>query len=102
MEKIKANATLNLKEQPQTLTVNGSFLTYRADDIVKIEKPTVQGIVGSTLILNIKVINGDGPMKGTYKSFDFESSEKSVSNYNKVEFHYEKDEVFTIDIDTLG
>ena len=102
MRNITSNAILNLKEQPATLYVHGSIMTYRADDIVEISVATPQGINPSILVLDLVVKSGNGPMKGTPKPFNFESSNDSAKNYSQVTIRYSEDASVTVNVEVLG
>jgi len=102
MRNITANAIMNLKETPQTLYVHGSIMTYRADDKVTITKADPQGINSSILVLDLKVTEGTGPMKGTPKSFKYENSDENAKTYSQVTLRYSIDASLTINIEILG
>jgi len=102
MRNITANAIMNLKETPQTLYVHGSIMTYRADDKVTITKAEPQGINSSILVLDLKVIEGNGPMKGTPKSFNYENSDQTAKTYSQVTLRYSIDASLTVNIEILG
>ncbi len=102
MRNIAANAIMNLKENPITLYVHGSIMTYHIDDKVKITKAEPQGIIPEILILNLKVIQGNGPMKGTPKSFVYKNSEQIANTYNQVTIRYDLNESLSVDIEILS
>ena len=102
MRNITANAIMNLKESPQTLYVHGSIMTYRSDDKISISKAEPQGINPSILVLDLKVIEGTGPMKGTPKAFNYENSEEISKGYSQVTLRYSLDASLTINIEILG
>jgi hypothetical protein len=102
MINITANAIMNLKETPQTLYVHGSIMTYRADDKVTITKAYPQGIISSILILELKVIEGKGPMKGTPKAFHYENSDEIAKTYSQVSLLYGIEPSLTVNIEILG
>lgn len=100
MSTIAAVANLNLKEQPNKLAVTGSIITYNDKDTVKLELAIPQGIIGSTLLLNVVVTEVEGPKKGTPKPFYYEQSE-NASTYNKVQLAHKEGDT-TIDVSILG
>lgn len=102
MRNITANAILNLKEQSPTLYVHGSIMTYRMDDKVIITKASPQGINPSILVLDLKVIEGNGPRKGTPKSFAFETSGAPAQQYNQVTTRYSPDASITMNVEISG
>ncbi|MDH5380302.1 MAG: hypothetical protein OEW75_05605 [Cyclobacteriaceae bacterium] len=102
MRNITANAILNLKEQPQTLYVHGSIMTYRADDTVAINISFPQGINTSILVLDLNVQAGSGPMKGTPKPFNFQLSDESAKNYSQVTIRYSEDASITLNVEIFG
>ena len=102
MRNITANAIMNLKETPQTLYVHGSIMTYRSDDKISISRAEPQGINSSILVLDLKVIEGSGPMKGTPKAFHYENSDKIAKTYSQVTLRYSQDASLTINIEILG
>lgn len=102
MENIKFNSTLNMKELPAKLTVNGTITTYRVDDKIKIVKAYQQGINPQILILELKFSEGKGPMKGTDKSFSYENHEVDVKNYQQVTLLYGENQSITDEIQFLG
>jgi len=102
MENIKANAHYNLKEVPQALYVNGSIMTYRPDDIISINESISQGINENILILELKINEGKGPMKGTPKLFAYKKVKEGDKMYKQVTILYGDNESLTIEIDILG
>ncbi|MCM4155991.1 hypothetical protein [Gramella sp. AN32] len=102
MRNITANAILNLKEQPETLYVHGSIMTYRADDIIEINVASPQGINPSILVLDLKVQPGNGPMKGTPKPFNLQLSEDSAKNFSQVTIRYSEDASVTVNVEIFG
>lgn len=102
MRNITANAILNLKEQPQTLYVHGSIMTYRSDDRIEISVATPQGINPSILVLDLKVVSGSGPMKGTPKPFNFELSDSTAKSYSQVTIRYSEDASITVNVEVFG
>lgn len=102
MKDITANAILNLKEHPQTLKVNGSIMTYRDDDRIEISEANPQGINPSILLLDLKVINGSGPMKGVPKPFHYELSNEHIRGYSQVTIRCDEDESITVNVKTFG
>jgi len=102
MEQITVNASINLKEQPQTLSVNGSFKVYRDDDVIEVTKAKIDGINPTILILDLKVIEGQGPMKGILKPFNYQSTDDLIKNYNQVTIRYGNDDSITVNIEVFG
>lgn len=102
MRNITANAILNLKEQPASLNVHGSIMTYAMDDVVKITKADIGGINTSILLLDLEVISGTGPMKGMPKPFHFETTDNDASQYSQVTIRYSNDASLTINIEVFG
>lgn len=102
MRNITANAIINLKEQPQTLYVHGSIMTDRSDDLIEITKANPDGINPTVLVLDIKVIEGEGPMKGTPKHFSYQSNDEIIKNYNQVTIRYSNDASISVNIEIFG
>jgi len=102
MINITANALLNSKEEPNSLTVHGSIITYRADDSVTLSKAEPQGVVEEILILDLKVVQGSGPMKGTPKPFHYLNTDANASIFGKVSICYGADQELTIDVESIG
>jgi hypothetical protein len=102
MINISANANINLKEVPHTLYVHGSIMTYRADDKIEITKAEVQGINPTILVLELKLINGSGPMKGTPKHFNYNTSVEDANTYSQVTIRYADRAALTINIEIFG
>lgn len=102
MRNFAANAILNLKEHPSVLYVHGSIMTYRMDDRVVITKGNDEGFNPSILLLVLKVIDGKGPLKGTPKSFAFETSGAAVQQYNQVTIQYAAEAAFNINVEIFG
>ncbi|TYP99235.1 hypothetical protein C7447_102557 [Tenacibaculum adriaticum] len=102
MRNITANAILNLKEQPASLYVHGSIMTYRADDIIEVAVASPLGISPSILVLDLIVKSGNGPMKGTPKPFNYELSDDSAKNYSQVTIRYSEDASVTVNIEVFG
>ncbi|NQY29957.1 MAG: hypothetical protein HRT69_10860 [Flavobacteriaceae bacterium] len=102
MRNISANAILNLKEQPQTLYIHGSIMTYRNDDTIRLIKAELPGINSTILVLDLKVIEGNGPMKGTPKPFNYELSDETAKNYSQVTLRYSNDASININVEIFG
>ena len=102
MRNIAANAIINLKENPNTLYVHGSIMTYHIDDKVKITKAEPQGINPEILVLDLKIIQGNGPMKGNPKSFVYKNSEQIANTYSQVTIRCDLDESLSVDIKILS
>ena len=102
MTNITANALLNLKEEPASLTVHGSIITYRADDKVAVVKANPQGFVEEVLVLDLTVLEGSGPMKGTPKPFFYVNDDPNASTFSKVTIRYGEGQELTIDVESVG
>jgi len=101
MENITANAQLNLKAEPNVLCVHGSIITYRGDDVVKITEAESDGYNPTILILDLKVTEGNGPMKGTPKAFDFATAKEIANTYKQVTIRYNENSEFTFNIEVV-
>lgn len=99
MRNISANAILNLKEVPASLFVHGSIMTFRPDDTIELTKSIPQGFNPSILLLDLKIIEGTGPMKGTPKQFVFETSDEEAKKYSQVTIHYSEDTSLNLNIE---
>jgi hypothetical protein len=102
MRNITANAMLNLKEQPETLYVHGSIMTYSANDRIEISIANPQGINSSILLLDLKVVTELGPMKGMPKPFNFELKDATVKNYSQVQIRYSEEASITVNVEVFG
>lgn len=102
MRNITVNAILNLKEQPETLYVHGSIMTYRSDDIVEIIVASSPGINPSILVLDLKVQPGNGPMKGTPKAFNYQLQDDSAMNFSQVTIRYSDEAAVTVNVEIFG
>lgn len=102
MRNITANAILNLKEQPQSLYVHGSIMTYSPDDIIEISIANPQGINPSILVLDLEIVPGLGPMKGTPKPFNYILSDSTAKNYSQVTIRYSDDASITVNVEIFG
>ena len=102
MRNITANAIMNLKENPPTLYVHGSIMVYREDDKVSITKAEPQGINPFILILDLKVINGTGPMKGIPRAFHYINSEEIAKTFKQVTIRYDDNSLLNIDVEIHG
>jgi hypothetical protein len=101
-ENLALNALVNLKEEPPGLYVHGSIIVYRDDDKVKVTKAVPQGINPAILILDVKVIEGSGPLKGTPRHFVYAERGKHVKTYTHVSARYGEGEIQTVDVKVLG
>ncbi|WP_445737037.1 hypothetical protein [Mariniflexile sp.] len=99
---ITVNANYNLKELPQSLYVNGTVLTYRPDDIISIKEAVIQGLNEDILILELKIKEGMGPMKGTDKTFSFKKKKTADKSYKQVTIIHGDNESITVNVDFLG
>lgn len=96
------NALVNLKEDPPGLYAHGSIIVYRDDDQVQVNKAVPQGINPAILILDVKVIEGSGPMKGTPRHFTYEERGEHVKSYTHVTARYGDGELQTVEVKVLG
>lgn len=96
------NALVNLKEVPPSLYVHGSIIVYREDDEVVVTKAVPQGINPAILILDVKVIEGSGPMKGTPRHFVYEECGEHVNVYTHVSARYGDDAMQTVEVKVFG
>ncbi|MEI8202530.1 MAG: hypothetical protein WCH34_05930 [Bacteroidota bacterium] len=101
MRNITANAILNLKEEPATLYVHGSIMTYHGDDKVVIKKAVPQGINPKILLLKLTIKEGAGPMKGTPKAFKYINKKPEARTYKQVQILY-PDSSLTIKVEVYG
>lgn len=101
-ENLALNALVNIKEEPPHLYVHGSIMVYRADDKVEVVKAAPQGINPAILILDVKVIEGSGPMKGTPFHFAYEERGDHVNTYTHVSARYGDGEMQTVEIKVFG
>ena len=102
MRNITANAILNLKEDPASLYVHGSIMTYRSDDEITISVANTQGINPSILVLDLSINSGNGPMKGSPKPFNYELSGESAKKYSQVTIRYSEDASITVNVEVFG
>lgn len=102
MRNISANAILNLKEVPVTLHVHGSIMTYRDDDKIVIKKASSPGINSSILLLDLTIVSGKRPMKGTPKHFVYETHDKKAKTYNQVIIRYSHEASLTVNVAVVG
>lgn len=100
MSNIKATATLNQKEQPNTLTVAGTLFTPFGQDTVHLEEAASPSINPAILILDIRVNAVPGPMKMTAKPFVYTHLDNAAS-YKQVIIRHEKNET-SIDVTIQG
>jgi|SRR5688500_14106523 hypothetical protein len=84
MRNIAVNAILLLKDQPVSLFVHGSVMTFRMDDKVLPIKASPKGVSPFILAIDLKVTEGKGPMKGTPKAFVFEITGAEALQYSQV------------------
>jgi hypothetical protein len=101
-ENLALNALVNLKEEPPGLYVHGSIIVYRDDDKVKVTKAVPQGINPAILILDVKVMEGSRPLKGTPRHFAYEERGKHVKTYTHVSARYGDGEMQTVEVKVLG
>lgn len=102
MRNITANAILNLKQDPQTLIVHGSLMTYRADETITIERQVPLGFNPSILLLRLEVHgSGSGPMKGISKPFHFEIEGEEAKQYSQVTLMF-RDSALNINVEIFG
>lgn len=91
MSKVEATATLNQKEQPNTLTVAGTLFTPYGGDTVHLEEVLPPGINPSILQLKAIVNAVPGPMKMTAKTFVYTHTDNAAI-IKQVIIRHEKDE----------
>ena len=94
------NAIANLKEDPPGLYVHGSVMLYRDDDKVEVTKAVPQGFNPAILVLDLKIIEGSGPMKGTPHPFCYK--EHGCHTYTHVTMRYGKGQSQTVEVKILG
>jgi len=95
------NAEINLKEQPNRVTVNGKAWVYTEEDKVTVREAVPQGINERILLLDVVVDRKMGPMKGTLRAFHFQ---KVVNGrqYDQVTARFPENDEETVDVQFLG
>jgi hypothetical protein len=102
MRNISASALLNLKEQPNSLTIHGSVMVFRADDKVTFERAVPQGINPTILLMDLTIVDGTGPMKGTPTHFHYTSTDADVATFKEVQIRCKDEETVKVTVVTLG
>lgn len=98
---IELFSTLNLKEHPARLSVNGKVQVFREDDEVVISVADPQGKNGTILVLDLLIKEGKLPLKGIDVPFFFELK-GGVELFKQVTVREEDGNSKTIDIKVLG
>ncbi|HMS86580.1 MAG TPA: hypothetical protein PKD12_23375 [Nitrospira sp.] len=101
-DNLALNALVNLKEEPPGLCVHGSIIVYHNDDRVEVTKAAPQGINPAILILNVTVIEGKGPMKGTPRHFSYAEGGEPVKRYTHVSARYGDGDMKTVEVQVFG
>jgi len=102
MRNITANAIFNMKEVPATLYVHGSIMIYHSNERISIKKAIPQGTNPNILILDLKIVEGNGPMKGTTKPFHYKTIKEEAKNYSQVTIRYSMNDSITVDVEKFG
>lgn len=98
---IELFSTLNLKEHPARLSVNGKAQVFREDDEVVISVAEPQGTNTTILVLDLSIKEGKLPSKGIDAPFFFELR-GGVEFFKQVTVREEAGNSKTIDIKVLG
>lgn len=97
MKSVPANAILNLKEEPATLYVHGSVMTFNHNSTL-----TFHASLGSddpnTLILEVQVSSGTHPTAAHPQSYLYASSAPEVRSYKRVLITPPNLEPVTVDV----
>ncbi|MCY4386970.1 MAG: hypothetical protein OXC18_07665 [Desulfurellaceae bacterium] len=72
-------------KNPPELHVHGSVWVYTEETEVCLGRAESQGINPTILLLNLTIIEKDGPMKGTLRPFCYEEKGDQVLEYLKVD-----------------
>lgn len=76
-------------------------MTYHSNDRITIRRAVSQGINPSILILDLKIVEGKGPMKGTPKAFRFKTT-KDAKSFSQVTIRYSVDASITVNVEVFG
>ena len=98
---LAVSAQINGKEQPNTLYVHGSMLSYSAADEVVVVEAIPQGINPRILILDASIKQLPGPMKGTCLKFLF-TKEVDGRQYDKVMIRREDGQTDSVVVSYAG
>ena len=78
-------AIRNQSWNPPELHVHGSVWIYTEETEVSLDRAEPQGINPDILLLNLTIIEKNGPMKGTLRPFCYEEKGNRVLEYLKVQ-----------------
>jgi hypothetical protein len=96
------NANINTKAQPNTLLVHGSIIVYTDATEVVIEKAEPEGINPTIRLLNLRVTEQPGPMKGVPRHFFYEEEGNHVSSYKQVQVVSNLGHDCVVDVEVFG
>ena len=96
------NASINQKEEPNSIYVHGSVMVYTEETEVSIAKAEPQGINQSILLLNLTVTERPGPMKGVQRPFFYEERGDEVNEYSQVQVKSNIGDKCTVDVEIFG
>ena len=97
---MKAIAVIDKRENPNTLSVGGSIITYNEMDTVILRFAIPQGFNPLILLLDVIVTEVEGPKKGTEKHFFYDQVD-NTSSFKQVELRY-NNESMIVDIAMLA
>lgn len=102
MKHLTFDATLNLKTEPNELTIFGSIVTEHIDDNIIIEPLTEASIIDTVLLLQLKVIEGVEAKNINVKPFVFNLNDASTKHYTNVTILYGNGESKTQMVKIVG
>lgn len=82
------DAKLNLKSEPNELTIFGSIVTEHIDDNIIIEAVQEKSLIDTVLMLQLRVIEGVEAKKTNIKPFVYSLKDKSSKHYTNVTILY--------------
>ena len=95
------SAVLNAKTTPNTLLVAGAVILYGAFDSAELSYVEPQGINPHDLLLELKITETEGPMKGVCTMVSYEA-EADLGFYTSVSILSEGKVISSIQVEVFG
>lgn len=99
---IALNASVNQKEQPNSIYVHGSVMVYTDNTEVTITRAEPQGSNPAILLLDLAVTEKPGPRKGIPRPFFYKEHGDDVNRYTQVQVVSNKGDNCVVDIEVFG
>lgn len=89
---------LSVSQERPVLTVQGSLIVYRDDDLVEVKRCDTEKSAPEILLLQVSVTEGVLPMKGITRRWFYREVGAHVRRYARIIVHGPEDEIESVTV----